>query len=141
MVYGSYFLKYADAHLGRILTPLFTLAARGWRQSIQWREVPAALKAIHALCKYTHGEGRGDDPSEQEAQIREGFTQAFGMIIHDEEEGFQVAVDEFISVGVAIASPHQGHDTGPLPCKDVSLPSSAAFAVAHRGLKSPASGL
>lgn len=94
---ASYFLKYADAHLGRMLTPLFTLAARGWWRSVQWREVPTALKAVLALRKYTHGEGRSDDPAEQEARVREGFTQAFGMIVHDEEGVFQVAVDEFIA--------------------------------------------
>jgi hypothetical protein len=94
---ADFLLKYANAHLGRMLTPVFTLSARGWRQSIQWREAPTAMKAILALRQYTHGEGRGDDPAVQEARIREGFTKAFRMIVQDQDGALQMAIDEFVA--------------------------------------------
>jgi hypothetical protein len=89
--------KYAAAHLDRMITPAVTLAARGWAHSIQWRQVPTAIKAIRELSHYTHGVGRNDDRAGQEARVREGLTKAFQLIIHDEGEMFQVAMDEFVT--------------------------------------------
>jgi hypothetical protein len=77
--------------------PLYVRSPGGWRRSIQWREAPAALTAILALRRYTHGEGHGDNPAEQEARIREGFMKAYGLIIQDQDEAFQPAVDEFVA--------------------------------------------
>lgn len=39
---ASFLTSYAAAHLDRTIVPAFTLAARGWWQSMQWRKVPAA---------------------------------------------------------------------------------------------------
>jgi hypothetical protein len=89
--------RHAAAHLDRTLTPAVTLAAQGWAHSIQWHEVPVAIKAIRELSHYTHGPGRNDDRAEQEARVREGFTRAFRLITHDEGEMFQVALDEFVA--------------------------------------------
>jgi hypothetical protein len=89
--------KYAVAHLDRTLTPAVTLAARGWAHSIQWRQAPTAIKAILELSHYTRGPGLNDDRAEQEAHVRESFTRAFRLIVHDEGKMFDVAMDEFVA--------------------------------------------
>jgi hypothetical protein len=90
--------RYAAAHLDRGLVPAFTLAARGWRQSVQWRKVPAALKAVRALSRYLDGPGHDDDLAQQETRIREGFTMAFGVLGLDQDEMFRVAINEFVAL-------------------------------------------
>lgn len=47
---AGFLTSYAAAHLDRGLVPAFTLAARGWRQSVQWRKIPAALEAVRTLA-------------------------------------------------------------------------------------------
>lgn len=95
---AGFLTSYATAHLDRGLVPAFTLAARGWRQSVQWRKVPAALKAVRALSRYLDGPGRHDEPAQQEARVREGFTMAFGVLGLDHDEMFRVAIDEFVAL-------------------------------------------
>jgi hypothetical protein len=89
--------KYADAHIARMLTPVFVLAARGGRQSVRWQEVPAALRAVRTLRRYTRGAGQGDSPAEQEVRIREAFVKAFGVIIPDQDQVFQVGIGEAVA--------------------------------------------
>jgi hypothetical protein len=89
---------YATAHLSRSLVPAFTLAARGWRNSVRWRKIPAALRAVRALNRYLDGPARADAPVQQEARIREGFTAALGVLGLDQDEMFRVAIDEFVAL-------------------------------------------
>jgi hypothetical protein len=65
---------------------------------MQWRKIPAALKAVRALSHYLDGPGRHDDPAQQETRIREGFTTAFGVLGLDQDEMFRVAIDEFVAL-------------------------------------------
>jgi hypothetical protein len=103
---AGFLARYAAAHLDRGLVPAFTLAARGWWRSVQWRRVPAALIAVHAMRRYLDGPGRDDDPAQQEARIREGFTTAFGVLGLDQDRMFRVVVDEFVALVLARISTH-----------------------------------
>lgn len=98
---AGFLTAYAAAHLDRGLVPAFTLAARGWWRSVQWRKVPAAVTAVRALSRYLDGPGRNDDLAKQEARVREGFTTAFGMLGLDQEGVFRVAIDEFVALVLA----------------------------------------
>jgi hypothetical protein len=95
---AAFLTKYAGDHLERGLVPVFTLAARGWRRSVKWREVPAALMAIYAVRRYLDGSGRNDTPAKQEARVREGFTTAFGALGVDHDETFRVAIDQLVTL-------------------------------------------
>ena len=111
---ARFLTSYATAHLDRSLTPVFTLAARGWRHSVQSRKVPAALTAIRALSRYLDGPGRGDDPAQQEARVREGFITAFGALSLDHDEMFRVAIDEFVTLVLTrINHPESAPETAP----------------------------
>jgi hypothetical protein len=65
---------------------------------MQWRKVPAAQKAVRALSRYLDGPGRDADPAQQEAQVRGGFTVAFGVLGLGHDEMFRVAIDEFVAL-------------------------------------------
>lgn len=98
---AGFLTSYATAHIDRSLAPAFILAARGWRHSMQWRKIPAALRAIRALSRYLDGPGHDDDLAQQEARVREGFTMALGVLGLDQDEMFRVAIDEFVALVLA----------------------------------------
>jgi hypothetical protein len=102
---ARFLTSYATAHLDRSLTPVFTLAARGWQHSVQWSKVPAAFTAIRSVSRYLHGPGRADDPAQQEARVREGFTTVFGALSLDQDEMFRVAIDQFVALVLTRINP------------------------------------
>jgi hypothetical protein len=109
---AGFLTSYATAHLDRSLTPVFTLAAKGWRHSVQWRKVPVAFTAIRSVSRYLNGPGRTADPAEQEARVRDGFTTAFGALSLDQDEMFRVAIDEFVALVLTrINSPDPASET------------------------------
>ncbi len=46
------YARYADGHLKRMLTPAFTVAARGWRQNLSWHDIPGVVMNVIALYRY-----------------------------------------------------------------------------------------
>jgi len=92
------FMKYAEAHIDRALTPAGTVAGKGLREAMEWRKLPQTIRVIAEMRRYTHGDARGDDRATREARLRSGFEEAFAILRLDlPDTAFQSPIDLFIS--------------------------------------------
>jgi hypothetical protein len=95
----EYYATYADPHLNRLLTPAFTVAAKGWRSNLRPRDLPRLVLELLAMRRYVRGPGLADPPATQEARVRDGFSRLFAPLTRDTPpQMFSQAIEEFVAM-------------------------------------------
>jgi hypothetical protein len=96
---GSPLIRYAEAHLARLVTPAMAMTVRGALRGTGWRKLPGVIRQVAGLRRYTHGPGLADNPAERDARLRQVITTVLGALVPDAPEGmFNRAIDEYVTM-------------------------------------------
>jgi hypothetical protein len=107
------FLRYATAHLDRLLTPTFVVTAKGWTRAIGWRNLPGTLRTISAFARYVRTSGSKASPAEREEYIRKQFGNLLSAVVPDlPEAAIRPVIDDLVRK--VLASMSASPDDSPL---------------------------
>jgi hypothetical protein len=103
------FLRYADAHFNRTLTPVVVQTFKRWLRAIGWRNLVGTLRTIIAFGRYVRSSGSEGSSAEREAHVRKQFEDLLNGVASDvPEAAFRPVVDELVSKVLASMSPPAG---------------------------------
>jgi len=92
------FLRYATAHLDRLLTPAFVFTVKGALKSAPWRKMPAALRAISDTRSYSDGASRVEAPAQPHAPVHDGLASFLDPWIPEAPDGlFTQPMTEYLA--------------------------------------------
>jgi hypothetical protein len=68
------FVRYANAHLIRMMPPVLVITGRAAIRKVRWSMVPAACRALIALRRYNvSGDAASDEHAERRIRMRRGL--------------------------------------------------------------------
>lgn len=112
------FLRYANVHLSRTLTPMFVVAAKGSKHQLGWRNLLGVLKTVTVLRRCVRSPDPEASAAAREEHVRKLFESLLSALAPDvPDAAFRPVVNEL--VGKVLASMN-------LPPADLPIAETAA---------------
>ena len=83
-VAGGSFLRYANAHISRSITPVSLIAGRSMIRGMRWAKLPGAYRSLAALRRYYDtGQAAQDPYPERKARTKQAFDEILQILGSD----------------------------------------------------------
>jgi hypothetical protein len=97
---GVPFVRYANAHMSRSITPVFLMTGRSMIRSVRWSKLPGAYRSLVALRRYYDtGHAARDPYPERKARTKDAFDEALQVLDSSvPEQQRDLVLDHFAEV-------------------------------------------
>jgi hypothetical protein len=108
---GAPFVRYANAHIHRSITPVFVMTSRSIVRGLRWSKAPGAYRSVVALRRYYDtGQAARDALPERKARTKDAFDEVLKLLGADiPEQQRDLVLDHFAEALAQSKSPSGAH--------------------------------